>query len=121
MKPFAADPHARYTRPSVRHIQFIGGSWWSSIVPGAYAAFGRLAAAIFFYPSATPDPRGPHLPTDRSGVEDRRWAGQRVILQLGRAFWSLATPASVTCVPQRSSFRNCVSPFKCSSSTSVTP
>ena len=30
-----------------------------------------------------------------TGVEDRRRALQRVILQLGRACWSLATPSSV--------------------------
>jgi hypothetical protein len=36
-----------------RCIQFIGGSWWSSIVPkGVHAAFGRLVTAIFFYLSA---------------------------------------------------------------------
>ena len=34
-----------------------------------------------------------------TGVKDRQQASQRVILQLGRAFWSLATPAAVTLVP----------------------
>ena len=36
------------------------------------------------------------------GVEDRRRAVQRVILQLGRACWSLAMPSSVTWVSVRS-------------------
>ena len=50
----------------------------------------------------------------------RRVGGYRVILQFGSAHWSLATPASVTCVLWKFNISSRVSPLKFSSPASVT-
>ena len=70
---------------------------------GVHAAFGGLRPRFSFTHPQCQAAAIRTFPTDRQGVEDRRWACQRVILQLGRACWSLATPASVTLVRVESS------------------
>ena len=79
---------------SGRCIQFIGGSRLSSITCEAlvHAAIGGLRPRFSLALSGSP------VHFDRKGVEDRWQASQRMILQLGKACWSLATPAAVTLV-----------------------
>ena len=78
---------------------------------------GRPQSRAFVLPAgdvAMPGRWQSHVHGDRKCVEDRRWACQRMILQSGRAFWSLAMPASVTFVPRRSKYVSSLSPSSCS-------